>query len=163
MRNSFADDHPIEMLREGKRPTRKNALRALARRAAWLSKKIETFGMRAKDPKASYLVEELASIAIAVEAIEASRQADGLSASEHARFVVTIQDKSLYGEPDVAIGVVDAPDAETACRAAHWTIDQLADAGRGRCVPHARTIEPGKFYRLGAVVRLPRDPNAENQ
>lgn len=66
----FADDHPIEMLQGAKKPSRKTALRALARRAAWLSNKIETYAGRALDPKASYLVEELASIAIAVEAIE---------------------------------------------------------------------------------------------
>ena len=76
-------------------------------------------------------------------------------------FVVTIQDKMLYGEPDIAIAVVDAVDEETARRAAHPTIEQLADAGRGRCVPHARVIEPGRFYRLGAVVRLPRDPDTD--
>jgi hypothetical protein len=76
-------------------------------------------------------------------------------------YLVTIQDKSLYGEPDVAIAIVEAPDEQTAWRAAHPTIEQLADAGRGRCVPHAREIEPGRFYRLGAMVRLPRDPNAE--
>lgn len=77
-------------------------------------------------------------------------------------FLVTIQDKSLYGEPDVAIAVVEAADELAARLTAHPTIDQLADAGRGRCVPHARAIEPGKFYRLGAMVRLPRDPNAED-
>jgi hypothetical protein len=76
-------------------------------------------------------------------------------------FIVTIQDKTLYGEPDVAIAVVEAPDEQAATRASYPTIEQLAETGRGRCVPHARSIEPGKFYRLGAVVRLPRDPNAE--
>lgn len=76
-------------------------------------------------------------------------------------FVVTIHDKMLYGEPDIAIAVVDAFDELDAVRTAYPTIEQLADAGRGRCVAHARVIEPGKFYRLGAVVRLPRDPNAE--
>jgi len=76
-------------------------------------------------------------------------------------FIVTIQDKTLYGEPDIALAVVDAADETEALRAARTTIEQLADHGRGRCVPHARLLEPGKFYRLGAVVRLPRDPNAE--
>lgn len=76
-------------------------------------------------------------------------------------YVVTIQDKTLYGEPDVAIAVVDAADESEALVAARPTIDQLIDAGRCRCVPHARAIEPGKFYRLGAVIRVPRDPNAE--
>ena len=78
------------------------------------------------------------------------------------RYLVTIQDKTLYGEPDIALAVVDASDEEMACRAARPTIEELADRGRGRCVPHARQLEPGKFYRLGAVIRLPRDPNAED-
>lgn len=77
-------------------------------------------------------------------------------------YVVTIQDKMLYGEPDVAIAVVDAPDEEAALGAARPTIEELAERGRGRCVPHARQLEPGRFYRLGAVVRLPRGPNAED-
>ena len=76
-------------------------------------------------------------------------------------YLVTIQDKTLYGEPDVALAVVEAPDEETALRHARPTINELADRGRCRCIPHARLLEPGKFYRLGAVLRLPRDPNAE--
>lgn len=75
-------------------------------------------------------------------------------------YLVTIHDKSLYGEPDVALAVVDAPDEETAYAAARPTIELLADGGRGRCVPHARVVELGKFYRLGALVRVPFDPNA---
>jgi hypothetical protein len=75
-------------------------------------------------------------------------------------YVVTIQDKMLHGEPDVALAVVDAPDEETALRAALPSIVELAERGRCRCVPHAHPIEPGRFYRLGAVVRLPHDPHA---
>ena len=67
----FADDHPIEMLRGANRPGRTATLRALANRAAWLSKKIELFPDRARDMRASYLIAELAAIGIAVEAIEA--------------------------------------------------------------------------------------------
>lgn len=74
-------------------------------------------------------------------------------------YLVTIQDKSLYGEPDVALAVVDVPDEEAACRVARPTIEQLAEAGRGRCISHVRVVELGKFYRLGALVRLPFDPN----
>jgi hypothetical protein len=76
-------------------------------------------------------------------------------------YLVTIQDKTLYGEPDMAIAVVDVADEAEALRAARPTIEELADRGRGRCVPHARALEPGKFYRLGAVVRIPYDPNRE--
>jgi hypothetical protein len=76
-------------------------------------------------------------------------------------YLVTIQDKTLYGEPDVALAVVDVADEAEALRVARPTIEELADHGRGRCVPHARQLEPGKFYRLGAVVRIPYDPNAE--
>ncbi len=76
-------------------------------------------------------------------------------------YLVTIQDKTLYCEPDIALAVVDAPDEEAALHAARPTIIKLAESGHCRCVPHARLLEPGKFYRLGAVVRLQRDPNAE--
>lgn len=76
-------------------------------------------------------------------------------------YIITIQDKTLYGEPDIALAIVDVADEAEALRAARPTIEELAERGRGRCVPHARPLEPGKFYRLGAVVRLPRDPNAE--
>jgi hypothetical protein len=78
-------------------------------------------------------------------------------------FLVTIQDKTLYREPDVAIAVVDAADEEAALRSARPTIERLAEAGRCRCVPHARPLEPGKFYRLGAIVRIPYDPNADGE
>ena len=74
-------------------------------------------------------------------------------------WLVTIEDKMLYGEPAVALAVVEAADEDEALRAARSTIIELADSGRGRCVPRARQLEPGRFYRLGAVVRLPRDPN----
>lgn len=157
----FPEDHVIVMLQGAKKPSRKDALRALARRAAWLSNKIETFAGRALDPAASYLVEELASVAIAVEAIEAAKEPSPAAPAVVPHYFVTIQDKTLYGEPDVALAVVDAPDEETALRSARPTIEELADRGRGRCVPHARQLEPGRYYRLGAVVRLPRDPNAE--
>ena len=76
-------------------------------------------------------------------------------------FIVTIQDKTLYGEPDIALAVVDAADETAALRAARPMIEQLADRGRGRCVPHAKALEPGRFYRLGAVMRIPYDPNVE--
>jgi len=76
-------------------------------------------------------------------------------------YLITIQDKTLYGEPDVALAVVDAADEAEALRVARPVIEELAENGRGRCVPHARQLEAGKFYRLGAVVRLPYDPNAE--
>lgn len=78
-------------------------------------------------------------------------------------YIVTIQDKTLYGEPDVAIAVVDAADEATARDAAWPTLMELVDRGRCRCVPHARLVEPGKFYRLGAVVRIPYDPNADEE
>jgi hypothetical protein len=54
-------------------------------------------------------------------------------------YLVTIQDKSLYGEPDVVLAVVDVLDEEAACRAARPTIEQLADAGRALHSPCARS------------------------
>lgn len=77
-------------------------------------------------------------------------------------YLVTIQDKTLYGEPDVALAIVEAVDDAEALRAADDLIGELADKGRGRCVPHARVIDLGRFYRLGALVRLPHDPNKED-
>ena len=74
-------------------------------------------------------------------------------------FLVTIQDKALYGEPDLAFAVVDALDEKAAVCMAQPVIEQLADRGRGRCVPHVRQLEIGAFYRLGAVIRIPHDPN----
>ncbi len=76
-------------------------------------------------------------------------------------FLVTIQDKSLYKEPDIALAVVDAVDETAARRTADAAIDELANNGRGRCIPHVRAMDLGRFYRLGAVVRLPHDPDKE--
>jgi hypothetical protein len=70
-------------------------------------------------------------------------------------WLVTIQDKDLYGEPDIGVAVIEAVTARDAVDAARPTIEQLADQGRGRCVPHAREVELGKIYRLSALVRLP--------
>lgn len=53
-------------------------------------------------------------------------------------YLVTIHDKTLYGEPDIALAIVNATDEGDALRAARPTIEALADQGRGRCVPHAR-------------------------
>jgi hypothetical protein len=69
--------------------------------------------------------------------------------------------EALVSECVLLIVLVDVPDEETALLSAYPTIMQLIDQGRCRCVPHARLLEPGKFYRRGAVVRLPRDPQAE--
>jgi hypothetical protein len=76
-------------------------------------------------------------------------------------FLVTIKNKTLFGEPDIALAIVEADSEEEALRASYPTIEQLADRGHGRCVPHARLIDKGRFYRLGAVIRLPYDPNVE--
>ena len=155
----LAEEHAIALLRGGSRPSRKKVLQALARRAAWLSKKIEAFAGRALDPAASYLVEELASVAIAAEVIEATQDTPP-SVPSGDRYLVTIQDKTLYREPDIALAIVAAGDEAEALDAARPAIEQLANAGRGRCVPHARQLETGRFYRLAAVVRIPHDPNA---
>lgn len=77
-------------------------------------------------------------------------------------YLVTVQDKDLYGEPDVALALVEANDEETARFAADGVISELAYKGRCRCVPHVRAIDLGRFYRLGALVRLPHDPNKED-
>jgi len=77
-------------------------------------------------------------------------------------YLVTIQDKGLYGEPDIAIAIVEAADEAAARRTADPVIDDLAANKRGRCIPHVRAIDLGRFYRLGALVRLPHDPGKED-
>jgi hypothetical protein len=122
-----------------------------------------SFAGRALDPAASYLVEELASVAIAVEAIEATRAStsNATTVSDACRSVLGDDPgQDLYREPDIALAIIDAGDDAEALGAARPTIEQLADRGRGRCVPHARKLETGRFYRLGSLVRIPDDPNA---
>jgi len=75
-------------------------------------------------------------------------------------YLVTIQDKDLYGEPDIALAIVEAPHEEAALLTATPAIEHLAKGGRCRCVPHARRLVLGTFYRLGALVSLPRNPSA---
>ena len=77
-------------------------------------------------------------------------------------FLVTIHDKDLYGEPDIALAVVEAPSEGQALRRADPILAELIEQGRCRCVPTVRQIDPGRFYRLGAVVRSPRDPNTKD-
>lgn len=75
-------------------------------------------------------------------------------------YLVTIHDKDLYGEPDIAFAIIEAPHEEAAILAAAPAIDTLAKGGRCRCVPHARRCDLGEFYRLGAFIRLPRNPSS---
>lgn len=66
--NSFPDDHPIEILRGFKRPTRECARRRLARRAAWLVKRIEEDAFLQRDR--DYRLEELAALVACIEAAD---------------------------------------------------------------------------------------------
>jgi hypothetical protein len=68
-------------------------------------------------------------------------------------YLVTIFDKELRGEPDIALAVVEATDELAASHHAYLTLDALSIRGRGRCVARVKEIEPGHFYRLGALVR----------
>lgn len=70
-------------------------------------------------------------------------------------FLVMIKDKSLPGEPDTALAVVEAADEEAANLAAEPTLELLAQAGSARCVSRAREIDLGQFYRLGALIHPP--------
>jgi hypothetical protein len=69
----FPDDHVIETLRGARVPNSGRVLRTFADRASWLVRKIEGYQDRARDPKASYLVEELSAIAVAIELVENKR------------------------------------------------------------------------------------------
>lgn len=76
-------------------------------------------------------------------------------------YVVTIQDKDLPGEPDIAMGIVDTgeDDAQShllAIISASSKLEELAKSGRYRCVPHIRRVELGEMYRVSALVRLSR-------
>jgi hypothetical protein len=74
-------------------------------------------------------------------------------------YLVAIQDKDLYGDPDVALALIAAPDEQTACQYAGRTLGELAAQGRTNCVPHARKLELGAFYRPSTIVRLSQDLN----
>jgi hypothetical protein len=67
----FSEDHPVEMLRGQKRPTRAKAVRKLRARAEWLHKK---WAERLKgDLNTSALYrEEVAVVALAIELLERS-------------------------------------------------------------------------------------------
>jgi hypothetical protein len=68
-------------------------------------------------------------------------------------FLVTIHDKELQGEPDVALGIVEALCEEEAIRQADPALERYMSVGRCRCVAQARRIDIGRFYKLSAVVR----------
>ncbi len=67
-------------------------------------------------------------------------------------WLVVVQDKELAGEPDVGMAVV-CGDAELASGVGRDMEDELRIAGRCRCVHHVRVIEPGKHYRVDALIR----------
>lgn len=62
-------------------------------------------------------------------------------------YLVIITDKSMAGEPDVGMAVVEASSEEMAITIADNQLEALASAGRCRCVVRVRPIEPGYFYR----------------
>lgn len=70
-------------------------------------------------------------------------------------FLVMIKDKSLPGEPDISLAVVEAADEEAANLVAEPTLEQLAQTGRSRCVSRVLEIELGQVYRLGALIHPP--------
>jgi hypothetical protein len=70
-------------------------------------------------------------------------------------FLVRIKDKELRGEPDIALAVVEATDETNAVRAADELVIDLAESGRGRCVPRACEPDLGRFYRVGTLIRMP--------
>lgn len=71
-------------------------------------------------------------------------------------FLVTIQDKELDGEPDIAMCVVEAEDEHDALEksGARAKCIELAEVcGWGRCVPHAREWSIEKWSRTSFLVR----------
>lgn len=69
----FPEDYVIETLRGSEVPDSNRVLRAFADRASRVVREIESYRDRARDPKAGYLVAELAAIAVAVELVDKRR------------------------------------------------------------------------------------------
>lgn len=67
-------------------------------------------------------------------------------------WLVTIRDKSLAGEPNIAMSVVGASNEDEALATVNETMAALALAGRARCVARARPIELGAVYRISALL-----------
>lgn len=69
-------------------------------------------------------------------------------------WLIVIQDKSLYGEPDVGLAFVEGNELAAIARRKELEKECIA-AGRGRCVGRHREIERGKAYRATALLRTP--------
>lgn len=67
-------------------------------------------------------------------------------------WLVVVQDKDMYGEPDVGMAIVEG-DVQLAIDVGHDMEDELRATGRCRCVHYVKAIEPGKHYRIDALIR----------
>ncbi len=80
--------------------------------------------------------------------------ADGVD-SIRTLWLVIVCDKELPGEPDVGLALTlgSSDDAETL---GQRMAEELAAAGRGRCVYRARELEVGRGYRASALLATDR-------
>lgn len=67
-------------------------------------------------------------------------------------WLVVINNKELYGEPDVGVAVIEGN--ELAAKAKLEEMERLCTAsGKARCIGRYREIERGKSYRATALLR----------
>lgn len=70
-------------------------------------------------------------------------------------WMVALQDKELYMEPDVGLCFVESDDEQAANDAGAAMQFSAMTAGRCRCVFRYREIERGFKYRSTALLRTP--------
>lgn len=69
-------------------------------------------------------------------------------------YLVVLQDKSLYGEPDVGLGIYDGDEAGAHALGCEMEA-AMAMLDRCRCVHRVREVVPGRMYRASAMMRTP--------
>jgi hypothetical protein len=72
-------------------------------------------------------------------------------------YLVTIQDKNIYGHPEVAFALIAAHDEQTACSYAGRVLGELADQGHRNCAASARQLNIGTFYEPRTRTHLSPD------
>lgn len=66
-------------------------------------------------------------------------------------WLVLVKNKELPGEPDTWFALHTGTEAEAEILGVEME-DALAAVGQGRCVSRVRPIEPGRQYRMAAVM-----------
>jgi hypothetical protein len=69
-------------------------------------------------------------------------------------YLVVLQDKSLYGEPDVGLAIHHGDESGAHSLGCEMEA-AMAMLDRCRCVHRVREIVPGRMYRATAMLRTP--------